>query len=73
MPTGRGLEHEHEETIASAIVSARSSTHRQGCGSREKILFETSSGGFEPRFALAILPTPHFTGLAKWARGAHFL
>ena len=31
-----------------------------------------SRGAFRP-FPVAILATPHFTGLAKWARGAHFL
>ena len=32
-----------------------------------------SQAGPCARFSVAILETPHFTGLAKWARGAHFL
>jgi hypothetical protein len=57
----------------SAIVTSQSIARRQGRGSADVNLRGTSICAPVRRFLLAILTAPHFTGLAKWARGAHFL
>jgi hypothetical protein len=58
--------------ITKPIVSTQSRTRRHGCGRREVGLRGIGIRVSFAPFCLAILPPPHFTGLAKWARGAHF-